>query len=81
MELVLASASPRRSLLLATAGYPHDIRAPDIDEAMIEGESPAEAVLRLSEAMSLKAAPSASAKALTATKATCPMNTNNSLPC
>lgn len=50
MELVLASASPRRSLLLATAGYPHDIRAPDIDEAMIEGESPAEAVLRLSEA-------------------------------
>ena len=49
LRLILASASPRRALLLATAGYPHDIRIPAVDEALIEGEAASETVLRLSE--------------------------------
>ena len=49
LKLVLASASPRRALLLATAGYPHDIRIPAVDETPIEGETAAETALRLSE--------------------------------
>ena len=50
MRLVLASASPRRTLLLTVAGYPHDVRVPDVEESLIEGEPAAEAVLRLSDA-------------------------------
>lgn len=50
MNVVLVSGSPRRSLLLATAGFPHEVRRADIDETMVGGEPPAEAVLRLAEA-------------------------------
>jgi len=49
LKLVLASGSPRRALLLATAGYPHEVRIPAVDETPIEDESAAETVLRLSE--------------------------------
>jgi septum formation protein len=52
-RLILASGSPRRALLLATAGFAFDVRAPDVVETMYEDEPAAEAVLRLAE---LKAA-------------------------
>jgi len=48
-DLVLASSSPRRSLLLSTAGYAFRTELPDVAEAQAEGEDPAEMVLRLSE--------------------------------
>jgi len=49
MRLILASASPRRSLLLRAAGFTFDTIAPDIDESAHDGEAPGEYVLRLSE--------------------------------
>jgi septum formation protein len=52
-RLILASGSPRRALLLATAGFAFDVSAPDVVETMCEDEPAAEAVLRLAE---LKAA-------------------------
>jgi septum formation protein len=45
--LVLASGSPRRSLLLSLAGYDFDVVAPDLDEVRHPGESPEELVVRL----------------------------------
>ncbi len=48
-QLVLASASPRRALLLSTAGFELEIRSPDVVETLIDGESAAEAVLRLAQ--------------------------------
>ncbi|MGI9529113.1 MAG: Maf family protein [Acidimicrobiia bacterium] len=48
-DLVLASGSPRRSLLLSTAGYAFRTTAPDVDETQRDGEEPAAMVLRLSE--------------------------------
>ena len=48
MEFVLASGSPRRSLLLAAAGVSFTTVVPDVDETPLEGEPPAEYVLRLS---------------------------------
>jgi septum formation protein len=48
MKLVLASASPRRSDLLAQIGLvPDQIIAPDIDEAQLDGETPRLMALRL----------------------------------
>jgi septum formation protein len=49
LQLVLASASPRRSLLLSTAGFQPDVRPANVVEVLIEGESAAESVLRLAE--------------------------------
>ncbi|MCL1588361.1 MAG: Maf family protein [Actinomycetia bacterium] len=49
MELILASGSPRRALLLGAAGVSFTTVVPDVDETPIEGEPPAEYVLRLSE--------------------------------
>ncbi len=46
-EIVLASASPRRVELLASACISFDIVPSGIDEAEIDGESPIEHVLRL----------------------------------
>ena len=46
--ILLASASPRRSALLTQIGVPHAIRPVDINEAVRQGESPAEYVYRLS---------------------------------
>ena len=42
MNLVLASGSPRRKELLATAGFQFAVRAVDIDETPLPGESPAD---------------------------------------
>ena len=47
MRLVLASASPRRADLLASAGYAFDVRPADVDESMLDGESPGTYVRRL----------------------------------
>lgn len=48
VRLVLASASPRRALLLSTAGFSFDIRPSNAPEEIPEGEPPGETVLRLS---------------------------------
>jgi len=47
MKLILASSSPRRSALLAAAGYTFEVRVADVDETPLDGESPAELVRRL----------------------------------
>ena len=49
MGLILASGSPRRSLLLSLAGIEFTAVAPDVDETPLMDEAPAEYVLRLSE--------------------------------
>lgn len=46
-ELVLASGSPRRQLLLSMAGYEFDVQAPDIDEIRLPGEPPEDFVVRM----------------------------------
>jgi septum formation protein len=45
--LILASASPRRSQLLAQIGVPHDVRPADVDEALRPGEAPRSYALRV----------------------------------
>jgi septum formation protein len=52
-DLVLASSSPRRALLLGSAGYMFTQTAPNVDEAPHSGESPEDAVLRLARAKAL----------------------------
>lgn len=47
MRLVLASASPRRTELLAAAGFTFETLAVDVDESRRSGESPADYVRRL----------------------------------
>jgi septum formation protein len=49
MKLVLASSSPRRSELLAAAGYTFDVRTADVDETPLDGEGAATLVRRLAE--------------------------------
>ena len=46
-ELVLASGSPRRRLLLAMAGYDFSVESPDIDETQRPDEAAEEFVVRL----------------------------------
>ena len=46
-RIQLASASPRRSLLLRQIGVVHDVRPVDLDETRRSGESPRDYVLRL----------------------------------
>ena len=48
--LVLASQSPRRSQILRQAGIPYRVRAADVDESVLAGESPVEYVQRLAAA-------------------------------
>ncbi len=48
-ELILASASPRRTALLSQIGLHHQIKAVDIDESALKDEPPKEQVLRLAE--------------------------------
>jgi len=48
--LCLASASPRRRELLAQLGVPHVLSVPDIDEAVLAGESAADYVVRMARA-------------------------------
>ena len=48
--IYLASASPRRSALLAQIGVEHTVRAVDVDEQVLPGENPAQYVSRLAVA-------------------------------
>jgi septum formation protein len=48
--LVLASQSPRRREILRQAGIPFTVRAADVDESVLAGESPAAYVQRLATA-------------------------------
>ena len=54
--IVLASASPRRRELLAQVGLAATVAPADIDEAVRTGETPADHVVRLSEAKALAVA-------------------------
>ena len=53
MQLILASASPRRKELLGLFGIPFTIRVADIDETMDENKSPFDEVGRVSRAKAL----------------------------
>ncbi|MBN4079526.1 septum formation inhibitor Maf [Beggiatoa alba] len=55
--LVLASTSPYRKLLLERLGLPFETAAPDINEAILEGETPETLVMRLAEAKAQAIAP------------------------
>ena len=55
--LCLASASPRRRELLEQLGVPHVLAVPNIDEAVLAGESPADYVVRMARAKSRIAHP------------------------
>jgi septum formation protein len=46
--IILASASPRRTELMALAGIEFSVVPADIDEAVLPGEKPSEHVMRLS---------------------------------
>ena len=46
--IILASASPRRKMLLESLGLPFTVSIPDIDESRLPGESPVELCVRLS---------------------------------
>ena len=48
MQLILASASPRRQELLGLFGIPFTVRSADVDETMYSTETPYDAVARLS---------------------------------
>jgi septum formation protein len=50
LKMVLASSSPRRREILSKLGYVFEVLAPDLDESQIQDETPAEHVLRLSQA-------------------------------
>lgn len=49
-QVLLASASPRRSELLRQVGIAHEVRPVDVDESVRTGEAPSAYVLRLAEA-------------------------------
>ena len=59
--LILASASPRRSRLLAQIGVPHEVRPVDLDETRRNGELPADYVRRLAREKATAAARAAGA--------------------
>jgi septum formation protein len=50
MRLILASASPRRSELLSSAGFDFDVVPADVEESAHPGEEPAPYVLRVAMA-------------------------------
>jgi septum formation protein len=56
MKLVLASSSPRRAEILRNAGIPFEIRAAQIDETALPGETAREMVARLAETKARAAA-------------------------
>ncbi|MGH9416548.1 MAG: Maf family protein [Terriglobales bacterium] len=58
-ELVLASASPRRSELLLAAGFQFRVAPANVDERVLPDEPPAEYVLRLACAKAAAVAPAA----------------------
>jgi len=47
IELVLASGSPRRKMLLSLLGVPFDIQIADVDESPLNAENPEDYVVRL----------------------------------
>lgn len=49
-QLILASASPYRRALLERLGLPFRMEAADVDERLRDGETPADAVMRLARA-------------------------------
>ena len=53
MQLILASASPRRQELLKLFGLPYEVRVADIDETMDPGLPPFDEVGRVSRAKAL----------------------------
>ncbi len=53
VELVLASRSPRRSEILRQAGIPFVVRAAEVDETPLAGESPEDYVRRVAELKAL----------------------------
>lgn len=57
MNLVLASASPRRRELLAGLGLTFSVRAANVDETPRAGEPPADYVLRLAQEKAAAVAP------------------------
>ena len=56
MNLVLASASPRRKELLAVLGYSFSVVPSSIDETPIEGETPEDFVVRTSREKGMEVA-------------------------
>lgn len=48
MKIILASGSPRRRELLKSLGLEFDVYKPDVDESIMDGESPSELCARLS---------------------------------
>jgi septum formation protein len=55
-QLILASSSPRRQLLLRAAGFEFESESPDVDETVIEGEDPERMVVRLAREKALAGA-------------------------
>lgn len=55
LTMILASASPRRRELLEMIGLPVEVRAVNIDEQTLAGESGTQAVLRLARAKAMRA--------------------------
>ncbi len=53
MQLILASASPRRKALLSLLGIPFTVRAADIDETMDPEKPPFDEVARVSRLKAL----------------------------
>src|SRR5713226_3858614 len=56
LKLILASSSPRRAEILREAGIAFQIRATEIDETALPGETALEMVARLAEAKARAAA-------------------------
>ena len=56
MQLILASASPRRKELLSLFGIPFAVRVADIDETMDSGKPPFDEVARVSRAKAMAVA-------------------------
>ncbi|NLD06468.1 MAG: septum formation inhibitor Maf [Synergistaceae bacterium] len=53
MEIILASGSPRRQMLLRELGWNIKVKVPVIEEFLVHGESPEEMVFRLAHAKAL----------------------------
>ena len=56
-KMVLASGSPRRSEILSSVGWEFTKIVPDIDESVLDGESPEDYVQRLAREKALATAP------------------------
>jgi len=59
IDVILASASPRRRELLTLVGIPHVVRPADIDETPLPDEAPAALVTRLAREKALRVAATA----------------------